>query len=220
MPTVDASQFTTIKRYQTSINASLGANPLKFRVPSSFGGYRPGYSIGFLPPNAVVSNKEIVALPPTSEGTATPAPPGQPTGEANSTPTGGGKTDNTSPQQDPPPLQGTVDNDSIQYPPYVTGDIQAVSPSRNLISYKFLLNMPIFALRLIMANNTDRITNMKFTWDGGSKEYTADSGSVYYDSINNFYYITALFEVPFSDVVIVMDITTENNIEGIGLRTI
>jgi hypothetical protein len=71
MPTVDASQFTTIKRYQANINGSLGANPLKFRVPSFFGGYTPSYRIGFLPPNAIISNKEIIA-PPISEESAPP----------------------------------------------------------------------------------------------------------------------------------------------------
>jgi hypothetical protein len=72
MPTADASQFTQIKKYQANINGSLAANPLKFRVPSSFGSYRPSYIIGFLPPNAVVSNKEIAPVAPTSEGAAPP----------------------------------------------------------------------------------------------------------------------------------------------------
>ena len=61
MPTADASQFTEIKRYQANINGSLGANPLKFRVPSFYGGYRANYGIGVLPPNAVVSNKTMIS---------------------------------------------------------------------------------------------------------------------------------------------------------------
>ena len=72
MPTADASQFTEMKRYQSSINGSLGANPLKFRVPSSFGSYRPSYNIGFLPANAIISNKEIIA-PPTDNTFSPPA---------------------------------------------------------------------------------------------------------------------------------------------------
>ena len=64
MPTPDASQFTEIKRYQSNINTSLAVNPLKFRVPSFYGGYRPNYSIGFLPPNALLSNKLLPPPPP------------------------------------------------------------------------------------------------------------------------------------------------------------
>jgi hypothetical protein len=189
MPTADASQFTTIKRYQANINGSLGTNPLKFRAPSLYGGYRPNYRIEYLPPNAIISNKEIVA-PPT--GGALP--------------------------EDPPPLQGTIDDVSYQYPPFSDAELRVVSPPRKLISYKLLLNTRIMDMILVMANSTDRITNIKFTWTGGSQTFTDPSPSLYqtYDGINNFYFVNDLYDIPFSNTV--MDITTENNIQGIGLR--
>jgi hypothetical protein len=164
MPTADASQFTTMKRYQSSINASLGANPLKFLVPSSFGGYSPSYRIGFLPPNAIVSNKEIVAVVPTSEGTATPAPQPEPTPDANSTPTGGGGRPNDTPDQ-PQPI--SIDDTFVTYNRISYQiDIQAPTfSSRNQIIYQFSLNQNynFFQMDITMNNGNDEITNIEFS---------------------------------------------------------
>lgn len=52
----DASQFTQIKRLQTSAAADQGAGPFKFRAPRFFHGWNPGQLIKF-GDNALSSNK-------------------------------------------------------------------------------------------------------------------------------------------------------------------
>ena len=54
----DASQFTQIKRLQTSAAADKGAGPTKFRAPRFFDGWNPGQLVNF-GKNALLSNKFI-----------------------------------------------------------------------------------------------------------------------------------------------------------------
>jgi hypothetical protein len=208
MPTADASQFTEMKRYQSSINASLGANPLKFRVPSSFGSYRPSYRIGFLPPNAVVSNKEIAPVVPTSEGTATPGPQPEPTPDANSTPTGGGKNDNT-PDQPQPILINDIHvlNTGISY----QIDIQApIFSSRNQIIYQFSLNQNynFFQIYITMNNGNDEITNIEFS-NPSIPNFFRDNVTYY---SNGSQYAIDIFGKDISNQT--LNITTNNPING------
>ena len=54
----DASQFTQIKRLQTSAAADQGAGRNKFRAPRFFDGWNPGQLIKY-GQNALLSNKFI-----------------------------------------------------------------------------------------------------------------------------------------------------------------